>query len=77
VTDSKLYCFLVATRERCRHDFVIRLRGHKLILYLVSTVSQTMETMEMLPYKKGGSVAHSFNCSSRTVDMRLADALVT
>jgi len=32
VTDSKLYCFLVATRERCSHDFFIRSRGHKLIL---------------------------------------------
>jgi len=48
VTDSKLYCFLVATRERCRHDFVIRSRGHKLVPQLISTVSQTMETMEHL-----------------------------
>ena len=32
VTDSKLYRFLVATRERCRHNFVIRSRGHKYIL---------------------------------------------
>jgi len=32
VTDSKLYCFLIAMRERCRHDFVIGSHGHKLIL---------------------------------------------
>ena len=36
VTDSKLHCFLVAMRERCRHDFIIRPRGDKSILWLVS-----------------------------------------
>jgi len=29
VTDSKLYCFLVAMHEHCHHDFVIGLSGHK------------------------------------------------
>ena len=38
-TDLKLYCFSEPTRERGRHDVVIRLRGHKSILQLVSAVS--------------------------------------
>jgi len=45
VTDSKLYCFLVAMRERCRRDFVIRSCGHKLICNCFRTVSQTIEAI--------------------------------
>jgi len=42
-TNLKLYCFSEPTRERGRHDVVIRLRGHKSILQLVSAVSWTIE----------------------------------
>ena len=53
VTDSKLYCFIVAARERCRHDFVVRSRGHYVDWYCnwFPTVSQTIETIETKWYK--------------------------
>ena len=40
-----VYCFSEPTRVRGRHDVVIRLRGHKSILQLVSAVSWTIELL--------------------------------
>ena len=63
VTDLKLCCFSEPTRERGRHDVVIRLRGHKSILQLVSAVSSTISEAVLEAWLTTGARDYSASIS--------------
>jgi len=78
----KLYktniCFSKPTRERGRHDVVIRLRRHKSILQLVSAVSWTIELSGTVAYmgKADREKEEKIPSRSSTSDSRIMQLMV-